>query len=235
MNFNYLPIGHIKTYAQKLSKSSMFYLEGWLKKALAYFNVTVADPCCPTDFSPARYNNDTNELENYNQTTDSWESSTIPYLPLAGGDMLGNASIAWENGQYISKGSTDFETYGYGGISLYCSVGYELNWQAGVLTNLQGYNNIQNIKLGSNLQFEPFRYLTDNNNGNISIDVNSRTLYDVNETTQLSWANGLNIPTSIAPISATAAGTAGDMIFTDDYIYRCIATDTWVRTEFLTW
>ncbi len=233
MNFNYLPIVHIKTYAQKLSKSNMFNLEGWLKKVLAYFNVTIADPCCPTEFSPTRYNTDTNELEVYNQTTDSWESSTIPYLPLAGGEMIGNASIAWENGQYLSKGSTDFETYGYGGISLYCSVGYELNWQAGVLTNLHGYNIIENIRLGSSLEFEPTIYLSTSEGPSIS--PHDRLLISRQNETILNWSEGLNITTGVAPISSSAPGVQGDTIFTDDYLYRCIAANTWVRTPLTTW
>jgi hypothetical protein len=73
MNFNYIPLGQIKTYAQKLSKTNMFNLEGWLKKALNYFNITTADPCCPTTISPIRYNETTGDLEYYNQTTDTWD------------------------------------------------------------------------------------------------------------------------------------------------------------------
>jgi hypothetical protein len=340
-------------------------ITSWIKRLLSYLNITYADPCCPTDFSPARYNNDTNELENYNQTTNSWESSTIPYLPLVGGEMIDDASISWENGQYISKGSTDTGLGGDGGISLFCSVGYELNWQAGVLTNFQGANNIQNIKLGSHLQFDINGTLKDST-GAYSIAVDERYLHDSDENTVVSWGvpdsysitlkggqsttdigdyssasdysrleqsiyglrftsssgpdgsnqglaqfvcspsesiwfirdvdnvnfnscelsptefkirnqlgywlisynvnshqsiiigdsgsnqNGtyleiddanakikfsqnVNIATGIAPASSTAPGTEGDVIFTDDAIYRCIATDTWKRTPLTTW
>jgi hypothetical protein len=330
-------------------------ITSWIKRLLSYLNITYADPCCPTDFSPARYNNDTNELENYNQTTNSWESSTIPYLPLVGGEMIDDASISWENGQYISKGSTDTGLGGDGGISLFCSVGYELNWQAGVLTNFQGANNVQPIKLGSNLQFKPDGYIVAFNEVP-SIAVDERRLHDASGVVRLSWGsglsyktdmgnsvyfdannklirlgdfdrdgqgtyldvsdpdqaitlkssnissnrfnllaqhseslvfsneagnyfsadcssgeqrivigdflvyqngthididdshqkilikngslnilNGLNIATGIAPASSTAPGTEGDVIFTDDAIYRCIATDTWKRTPLTTW
>lgn len=38
-----------------------------------------------------------------------------------------------------------------------------------------------------------------------------------------------------APASATASGTLGDIRFTADYIYVCVATDTWKRVALSTW
>jgi len=38
-----------------------------------------------------------------------------------------------------------------------------------------------------------------------------------------------------APSSATDTGTAGEIRICSDYIYVCIATDTWVRTALTTW
>jgi hypothetical protein len=38
-----------------------------------------------------------------------------------------------------------------------------------------------------------------------------------------------------APASATAAGEAGEVRFTSDYIYVCVATNTWKRAEISTW
>ena len=39
------------------------------------------------------------------------------------------------------------------------------------------------------------------------------------------------------PASADASGTAGQFAFDDNYIYRCTATNTWVRAplSFATW
>lgn len=39
----------------------------------------------------------------------------------------------------------------------------------------------------------------------------------------------------IAPTSATASGTEGDVIYTDNFIYVCIATNVWKRTAISTW
>lgn len=57
------------------------------------------------------------------------------YLPLAGGTMTGAIVFDGSGGQNINKGSFDSGMGGYNGISLYCAVGYELNWQAGWLTS----------------------------------------------------------------------------------------------------
>ena len=40
-----------------------------------------------------------------------------------------------------------------------------------------------------------------------------------------------------APAAADSTGTAGTIVFNaaDNYIYFCIATDTWVRVEMATW
>lgn len=45
----------------------------------------------------------------------------------------------------------------------------------------------------------------------------------------------LRLTTSAAPASAVASGTAGDLAWDSGYLYLCIATDTWVRAELLTW
>jgi len=57
----------------------------------------------------------------------------LEVLPLIGGTMTGN--IAWSaGGQFIGVGLDDFGLGGYAGLSQVCSVGYDLNWQAGWLT-----------------------------------------------------------------------------------------------------
>ena len=38
-----------------------------------------------------------------------------------------------------------------------------------------------------------------------------------------------------APTSATDTGTAGDIRYDADYIYICVATDTWKRAAISTW
>lgn len=39
----------------------------------------------------------------------------------------------------------------------------------------------------------------------------------------------------VAPASATAAGTTGDIRYDADYIYICTATNTWKRVAIATW
>jgi hypothetical protein len=45
----------------------------------------------------------------------------------------------------------------------------------------------------------------------------------------------INIINSYVPTTSTSTGTKGDVIVGDDYIYKCIETNTWVRTPLMTW
>ena len=47
--------------------------------------------------------------------------------------------------------------------------------------------------------------------------------------------SGLSIPVSNAPTSRSAPGEPGDIKWDSDYVYVCVATDTWKRAELLTW
>lgn len=38
-----------------------------------------------------------------------------------------------------------------------------------------------------------------------------------------------------APASATASGSPGDIAFDADYVYMCVATDTWKRASLGSW
>jgi len=40
---------------------------------------------------------------------------------------------------------------------------------------------------------------------------------------------------SSAPGTATSTGTTGQLIYAGNYLYICIATDTWLRAQLLTW
>lgn len=53
------------------------------------------------------------------------------YLPLAGGTMDVGAEISFDNTSKLAEGSFDSGTGGANGISLFCDLGYEWNFQAG--------------------------------------------------------------------------------------------------------
>ena len=59
------------------------------------------------------------------------------YLPLSGGLMSGPIGFGDVNGGKIYTGYYDSSRSGLSGISLICSVNYDLNWQAGWITSLQ--------------------------------------------------------------------------------------------------
>jgi len=51
----------------------------------------------------------------------------------------------------------------------------------------------------------------------------------------LDIAGELAVASGIAPASAGDTGTQGEIRWTDDYIYVCVATDTWKRSTISTW
>ena len=63
------------------------------------------------------------------------------YLPLAGGTMTGNIVFDGTSGQFIGKGTFDTSRGGNYGLSIVCSVGYEINWQAGWLITTEQSSN----------------------------------------------------------------------------------------------
>ena len=68
--------------------------------------------------------------------------------------------------------------------------------------------------------------LTGNVTGNVTGDVTGNVDGNVSGEVTLEGA---------APASATATGTAGDIRYDADYIYICVATDTWKRAAISTW
>ena len=54
---------------------------------------------------------------------------------------------------------------------------------------------------------------------------------EVNGTTKTS---SLIITSNSPPASSTATGTKGTITYNDDYLYICIATDTWKRVALST-
>lgn len=65
--------------------------------------------------------------------------------------------------------------------------------------------------------------------GNVGVGTNSPTAkLDVD-------SDVLRLRTSKTPASADATGNAGDVCWDADYVYVCVATDTWKRAALATW
>ena len=67
--------------------------------------------------------------------------------------------------------------------------------------------------------------------GEVTLE-NTLTVYS---TLEASWFKLEQLNTSTAPSSSTDTGNEGEIQVTADYIYVCIATNTWVRTALTTW
>jgi hypothetical protein len=65
--------------------------------------------------------------------------------------------------------------------------------------------------------------------GNVGIATNAPTQkLDIND-------DSIRVRTAKTPASATATGTQGQIAWDADYVYVCVATDTWKRTAISTW
>lgn len=68
------------------------------------------------------------------------------------------------------------------------------------------------------------------------IDTTGTGIGNISPTTKLDIdGDKLRLRTAKTPASAGAAGNAGDICWDADYIYVCVATNTWVRVETQTW
>jgi hypothetical protein len=65
--------------------------------------------------------------------------------------------------------------------------------------------------------------------GNVGINASDPSQkLDIND-------DSVRVRTAKTPASATATGTQGQIAWDADYVYVCVATDTWKRTALLTW
>lgn len=125
-------------------------------------------------------------------------------------DINGNlnipGNITLPNNSTIASGTYDNNTSGYGGISLNCVVGYELNWQGGHLKST--YNNganIANILCDSPIEFP--------GSGVANMQINNSGITFPDGSTQTS-AGGSSGPTVVSLTFATTLNTdasAGDI------------------------
>jgi hypothetical protein len=68
------------------------------------------------------------------------------------------------------------------------------------------------------------------------IDATGTGIGNISPTTKLDIdGDKLRLRTAKTPANAGAAGNAGDICWDADYIYVCVATNTWVRVETQTW
>ena len=73
-----------------------------------------------------------------------------------------------------------------------------------------------------------------NTNSNAAISINGTSNVAVFANTGF-YTKALNITTSFTPASSSAAGVTGQITWDSNYVYVCIATNTWKRSLISTW
>lgn len=132
----------------------------------------------------------------------------------------------------IGQGSYDFGTTGNNNTCLGSFSGSKITTgsQNTFIGSLSGYNTSQLITAVNSIAIGYNAYTTANNQcvlGNSSI---TETILRgrVKMPTP-------NIQTSAPPATATATGTTGDIAYDSNYVYVCVATNTWKRSALSTW
>ena len=74
-----------------------------------------------------------------------------------------------------------------------------------------------------------------NSNGSVELYFDNSKKFETTSTGVSITGSNINLSTANTPASATATGTTGDIRWDADYVYVCVATDTWKRAELLTW
>ena len=81
----------------------------------------------------------------------------------------------------------------------------------------------------ANLEITGNTIVTDSANGKVGFGTDAPTeLLDIN-------SDAIRIRTAQTPASASAAGQAGEICWDTDYIYVCVAVNTWKRTALSAW
>jgi hypothetical protein len=93
-----------------------------------------------------------------------------------------------------------------------------LGSSAGPTSNVSNALYIDNVETNTPLIYGDFNANTLTFNGGVTIA-----------------ANKVNVTTSKTPSSANDTGTTGDICWDADYIYVCVATNTWKRVAIATW
>lgn len=96
---------------------------------------------------------------------------------------------------------------------------------ATIATNTSSNRTTLNLLANSDL------FINDNGTTFATISSTDKEIYSDNLKANLYKVSALNT----APSSASDTGTTGEIRYTSDYIYVCVATDTWKRVALSTW
>lgn len=103
----------------------------------------------------------------------------------------------------------------------------KLNVEAGSVV-FNGNNGSNTFKVGSTAS-DNLLYVDGTSNDKVGIGTNDPTeKLDIN-------SDAIRIRTAQTPASGTATGNAGDICWDSDYIYVCVATNTWKRSSLTSW
>ncbi len=148
----------------------------------------------------------------------SWASAA--YLPLAGGTMTGVAGVDVPS-SFKWRFGTALEIYASDPVAWILAPAEDMYIQAE-----------DNVEIYVNAGDDAVRCRSGR-----EVDIYYAGSKKFSTSSTGTTTNGqMNITAlNTAPASASATGTVGEIRFTADYIYVCVATDTWKRSALTTW
>jgi len=170
------------------------------------------------------------QLLRYDATTEKWVNSE-GFTVFNNGELLISNPLLDGSGRGITIDSMDAGGFGYLAFTSSTSVTQLVAQDSGVVLSSP------EIELASDSYFFVNAggvrcLLLSGTNGYLSLAVGSPP----EPTAQLDISNNtIRLRNSRTPASATASGNQGDICWDANYIYVCVATNTWKRTAISTW
>ena len=124
--------------------------------------------------------------------------------------------------------SNTFPTAGLGSIN--CSGGANIEENMIIRGNLKVHGTTEISKTTNSTG-----NITGNLTGNVTGDVSGNVTGDVTGNVTGDVTGNVTIPASTPPASASDDGQPGQIAWGADYIYVCIAANTWKRAELSSW
>jgi hypothetical protein len=145
------------------------------------------------------------------------------------GDVTGNVTGNLTGN--VTGNSTTVSTSGSGSnVEVFVATVFNQSGTNSITTNSGFKYDRATAKILGNLSGDVTGDLTGDVTGNVTGDLTGDVTGNVDGN-----VSGEVTLEGAAPASATATGTAGDIRYDADYIYICVATDTWKRAAISTW
>jgi hypothetical protein len=148
---------------------------------------------------------------------------------------IGTSSLYWNiyGNNNIGLGDESFASNRFGSDNV--SIGYRAAFNSGTTVNNSVFVGSNTKPQGSNQSNQIVIGYDTTGNGSNTVTIGN-SLITNNYFNGAINSNSFKVKAlNVAPATSTSAGITGEIRYTSDYIYVCVATNTWKRTLLSTW